>query len=171
MPRKRAASATSSAAGLMQRFEGADGRRLLLEALRDQKMVSGNNDLAADLAAQGELIPVIAGTTVIEQDAEDNHVFLILLGAFRIVVNGKLVNKRYSSDHIGEMAAIQPSQRRSASVTAIEDSVLLKISEPQLAELGKKYPEIYRLLAKELAKRLLQRNAMLTRNAKKFIYL
>jgi len=147
---------------LAQRFEGDEGRRLLIEVLREQRMVSGNSELASELSTLGELIPVAAGTTVIEQGGQDNHVFLILLGAFSIIVNGKLVNKRHPSDHIGEMAAIQPSQPRSATVIALEDSVLFKISEPQLVGLGKKYPEIYRLIAKELSRRLLQRNALLT---------
>jgi predicted nucleotide-binding protein len=159
---KKKATIPNASISLLKRFEGAEGRRLLLEVLREQKMVSGNVDLAHDLAEHGELIPVPEGTTVIEQGGNDNHVFLILAGTFKIVINGKVVNKRQPSDHIGEMAAIQPSQPRSASVTALEDSVLLKISEPQLAGLGNKYPEIYRLIAKELSRRLLQRNALLT---------
>jgi len=159
MPRKKAA--TQPSAGILaKRFEGSEGRRLLLEALREQKMVSGNADLANDLADLGELISVAAGTTVVVQGDSDNHVFLIVAGSFNIVVNGKMLNRRHSFDHFGEMAAIHPSQPRSATVTAVEDSVVLKISEPHLAALGKKYSEIYRYLAKELARLLLQRNSV-----------
>lgn len=150
-----------SAGALLQRFKGPKGHRFLLAALREEKMVAGNEDLARDLAAAGKLVAVKAGTIVIEQGGRDNHVFLILAGAFDIVVNGKKVNKRQPCDHIGEMAAIQPSQIRSASVVATEDSVLLKISHPQLTALGKRHPEIYSTLAKELSRRLLQRNEVL----------
>jgi CRP/FNR family transcriptional regulator, cyclic AMP receptor protein len=160
MPRTKTAS-QRSAGILIKRFEGSEGRRLLLEALREQKMVSGNANLANDIANVGELIPVAAGTTVVEQGGIDNHVFLILAGSFNVVVNGKIATRRHPADHVGEMAAVQPTQPRSATVTAVEDSVLLKISEPQLAALGTKYSEIYRYLAKELSKRLLQRNSQL----------
>jgi CRP/FNR family cyclic AMP-dependent transcriptional regulator len=147
---------------LKTRFEGAAGSRILLEALREQKMVAGNDQLAAELAAQGELIAVPAGTLVIEQGGEDNHVYLIVAGSFDIIANGTLIARRYPCDHIGEMAAIQPSQRRSSSVLANQPSVLLKISEPQFAALGATYPGMYRLLAKELARRLSERNSLLT---------
>jgi predicted nucleotide-binding protein len=60
------------------------------------------------------------------------------------------------------MAAIQPTQRRSATVIALEDAVVLKMTEAQLADLGRRYPEIFRCLAKELARRLEQRNALVT---------
>ena len=75
-----------------------------------------------------------------------------------ILVNGKRFGTRGPNDHVGEMAAIQPAQRRSATVLASEHSIILKLTEPQLAALGNKYPEIYRAIAKELARRLMQRN-------------
>lgn len=102
------------------------------------------------------------GTTLIEQGAEDNDVYLILAGAFDILVNGRKVARRFANDHIGEMAAIQPTQRRSATNIATEKSVLCKLTEPQFSELGRQYPEIWRLIAKELARRLEQRDAHVT---------
>jgi CRP/FNR family cyclic AMP-dependent transcriptional regulator len=152
---------------LLDRFTGSNGLRLLHEVLLEQKIVGGNAGLATDLVDEGELVPVSTHTTVIEQGGNDNHVFLILAGAFDIIVNGKRVARRYPGDHIGEMAAIQPAQPRSATVVATEDSVLLKVSEPQLAQLGDKYPGIYRSMAKELARRLLQRNAFVTARREK----
>ena len=74
---------------------------------------------------------------------------------------------RGPTDHVGEMAAIQPSQRRSATVVAAEPSVVLRITEPQLSALGQKYPNIYRAIAKELARRLMQRNLLMTTRREK----
>ena len=88
--------------------------------------------------------------------------YLILAGSFDIVVNGRTINKRIPNDHIGEMAAIQPTQRRSATVVARESSVVMKLAEPQLATLGDQYPHIWRCIAKELARRLEQRNSLIT---------
>lgn len=147
---------------MKNRFEGPDGKRLLLDALKDQLIVGGNETLAEEIAALGTVVPVSNGSAIVEQGADDNDIYLILLGAFATIVNGKQVNVRRAGTHVGEMAAIQPTQRRSATVTALEDSILLKLTEPQLAALGEKYPPIYRQFAKELARRLEQRNALVT---------
>jgi len=162
MARKKSAPALNPATALLERFEGTKGRRLLLQVIGEQKIVSGNVGLARKLAGQGKLLPIPSGRIVIEQGAADTKVYLILAGSFDIVANGTCVAKRYPSDHIGEMAAIQPTQRRSATVVANQHSVLLEITEPQLVSLGSTYPEIYRQLAKELARRLLERNNHLT---------
>lgn len=75
------------------------------------------------------------------------------------MINGRLRGERGPSDHVGEMAAIEPSQRRSASIVAAEQSVVAKLTEPQLTDLAVRHPEIYRCIARELARRLAQRNA------------
>jgi predicted nucleotide-binding protein len=144
------------------RFEKESGHRILVDALKDQKLVNGNIKLAEDISAVGELLEVKRDAVIIEQGAADNDVFLILTGSFAISVNGRQVAIRRVGDHVGEMAAIQPTQRRSATVIALEDAVVLKMTEAQLADLGRRYPEIFRCLAKELARRLEQRNALVT---------
>lgn len=147
---------------MIERFQGENRRQNLIEALRDQKIIAGNATLAERIAKMGSLIEVSPGTTIIEQGAEDNDVYLIIAGAFDILVNGRKVARRFANDHVGEMAAIQPSQRRSATNVASEPSVLCKLTEPQLSELGRDFPDIWRLIAKELARRLEQRNAHVT---------
>ncbi|MBZ5489887.1 MAG: nucleotide-binding protein [Acidobacteriia bacterium] len=147
---------------MIERFQGEHRRQNLIEALRDQKIIAGNATLAERIASMGSLIEVSPGTTIIEQGAEDNDVYLIIAGAFDILVNGRKVARRFANDHVGEMAAIQPSQRRSATNIASEPSVLCKLTEPQLSELGRDFPDIWRLIAKELARRLEQRNAHVT---------
>jgi predicted nucleotide-binding protein len=77
-------------------------------------------------------------------------------------VNNRLVAKRFCNDHVGEMVAIQPTQRRSATVVARENAVVVKLPEPQFADLINKYAQIVRYIAKELARRLEQRNALVT---------
>lgn len=147
---------------MLHRFEGDAGRRLRVESLVTQKMVGGNRALAEQLADIVRLRPLVAGEMLIEQSGADNDVFMVLAGAVQIVVNGRAVGRRGPNDHVGEMAAIEPTQKRAASVIALEESVVAAISEPQLAELGNTYPELYRCLAKELARRLLQRNAFVS---------
>jgi CRP/FNR family cyclic AMP-dependent transcriptional regulator len=147
---------------MKNRFAGDSGRQVLVDTLKDQKMVAGNADLAGEIARIGELVEVKTDTAIITQGGEDSDVYLIVAGSFNIVVNGRVVAGRFPNDHVGEMAAVQHTQRRSATVVAREDSVVVKFTGPQLAELGQKHPEIWRRFAKELARRLEQRNALVT---------
>ncbi len=147
---------------MIERFQGETGRLHLREAFKAQKIVAGDQALAERIAEIGTLIEVSSGTAIIEQGAEENDVFLIIAGAFDVLVNGRRVNRRFSNDHIGEMAAIQPTQRRSATCISSEKSVVCRLSEPQLTELGREFPNIWRYIAKELARRLEQRNAHVT---------
>src|SRR5882762_3738213 len=147
---------------MKERFEGKIGHRRLVDALREQKSVRGEVALAEEIADRAELFVVKKGTAIIEQGAEDNDFYLILSVRFKITVNGRPVATRFPGDHVGEMGAIQPTQRRSATVVAVEDSVVAKLTEPQLSDLGRRYPEIWRHFAKELARRLEQRNALVT---------
>lgn len=147
---------------MIDRFTGEAGRRILLEALKDQKLVAGNGELAELIAASGELVGVKAGDSIIQQGGDDNDVFFIVGGSFDIVVNNRVVAVRFPRDHVGEMVAIQPTQKRSATVVARENSVVVKLPEPLFAELAAKYPQLPLYIAKELARRLEQRNALVT---------
>jgi predicted nucleotide-binding protein len=147
---------------MIKRFQGEAGRAALLDALREQKLVAGNTEIAQRMADVSELIEVSPGTVLIEQDAADNDVYFIIAGAFDVVVNGRKLYRRFPNDHVGEMAAIQAAQRRSATIIATEPSVVCKLSAAQFIEFIHAYPDIWRLIAKELARRILQRNAFVT---------
>lgn len=142
---------------MIERF--ANNQRLRLDAISSQVIVGANTDLAKEIDARGELVAIPKDTAFIEQNGEDNDVYLILAGVCDIVINGRTIAKRGAGVHVGEMAAVQPTQRRSASCIATEDMILIKISEEVFSELGSRYPEIYRTVAKELARRLLERNS------------
>jgi CRP/FNR family transcriptional regulator, cyclic AMP receptor protein len=147
---------------MKERFQGNAGRQRLVEALVSQKLTAANWELATELAELVELLEVETGTQIIEQGADDTDVHLILTGSFKVLVNGKEVAVRGPNDSLGEMAAIQDAQPRSASVIANEKSVIAKLSEPQFAEVAARHPQIYRALARDLARRLDQRNRWVT---------
>lgn len=142
------------------RFRGDAGRGNLLDALMQQAMVGGNRDLSAEIADHVELLEIAEGETLITQGADDNDLFLIIAGAFRIEVNGRDVAMRGRGDHVGEMALIEPTQRRSASVIAMESALVGKLSHDAVSELAGRRPEIYRAIARTLARRLLERNKL-----------
>ncbi|NTZ82015.1 cyclic nucleotide-binding domain-containing protein [Burkholderia metallica] len=150
---------------MIERFSGEAGKRLRVEAFTGQKLVGGDKDLAAELADMAELISVKAGDVIIQQDATDNDLYFIITGAFDIIVNATPIRRRFPGDSVGEMAAVEPVQKRSATVSAAADSLVAKITEQQLSELGSRYPDMWRRMAKELSKRLIERNQFV--NAKR----
>lgn len=152
---------------MKERFEGESGLRLRIEALKSQKLVAGNANLAIEAADLIEVISLNSGEVLIEQGGVDNEIYLIFMGRFSVVVNGKVIAERLPNEHVGEMAAIEPSHRRAASIVATEDCIVAKLAEKQFTDLASRYPEIYLYIARELAKRLLQRNLLVKSSNKK----
>jgi len=114
--------------GLLSRFK--DSEVTLLEAVRAQRLVQGDEALAKRLITGMELLTVDTGSAVITQGAADDDVFLILAGRFDIIVNGRVIAQRGPGEQVGEMTATVSSLRRSATVQARESSVVGRISAP-----------------------------------------
>ena len=146
---------------MISRFCGKEGRNRLISALRKQIIIHDNETLSRELADQAELLQFEPGEELIVQDSVDNEIYFILAGRLAIVVNGREVAIRYSGQHVGEMALIDPSARRSASVFAIEQTVVAKTSEASFHLLANKYPRVWQLIAEELCARLRQRNRLI----------
>jgi CRP/FNR family cyclic AMP-dependent transcriptional regulator len=64
---------------------------------------------------------------------------------------------RFPGDHVGEMALIDPSHPRSATVTALERTEVACVSEGDFTTIAEKYPIMWRRLCLELGNRLRQR--------------
>lgn len=144
---------------MLQRFTGESGRRLRVQALLSQKLIAGNLALAEKLSDSAKFFELSKGQTLIEQNAAENDVYMIITGSFDVLINGRKIARRFPNDHVGEMAAIELTQQRSASVIASEQSVVAQISEAEFSALGSQFPEIYLAVARELSRRLHQRNA------------
>ena len=145
---------------MINRFRGTEGRDRLISAIRQQTIIHDNANLSIELAEQAEILQCAPEEALIVQGEADNDIYFILVGRLSIVVNGREVAIRESGQHVGEMALIDPSARRSASAVAIEQTVVAKISEVSFRPLANKYPRVWQLIATELAKRLQQRNRL-----------
>jgi predicted nucleotide-binding protein len=141
-----------------KRFDGETGQRRLIDLLREQKTVRGSEALAVELAGLVKVKELRVGEVLIEEGADDTDLYFILDGSFDVVVRGKRIAERGAGNHVGEMAAAQPGQRRSASVVASSNAVVAKLEEKDLVHLGERFPDIWRQIARELARRLLERN-------------
>ena len=146
--------------GFIVRFQGDVGHGNLIDAMLQQAIVCGNRDLATELAERVELVEVAEGDPIITQGGDDNDFFLIISGTFKIVVNGREVALRGKGDNVGEMVLVEPAQRRSADVVAAEPALVAKLTHVDASDLALRYPDIYRVIARTLARRLLERNKL-----------
>ncbi|HWJ89279.1 MAG TPA: TIR domain-containing protein [Pelagibacterium sp.] len=152
---------------LVDRFKGDAGHSNLIDSMLQQQIVSGNRQLAEELADLAELVEVAEGEAIISQGGDDDDLFLIVSGSFRIVVNGRNVASRGRGDHVGEMVLVEPSQRRSADVVAAETALVAKLTSANVSELASRYSDIYRVIARTLARRLLERNKLVGQHREK----
>jgi CRP/FNR family cyclic AMP-dependent transcriptional regulator len=154
---------------MLTRFQD---KRVLVDAVLQQYLVCGNSELAQDLAEVGLLEQWSPGTEITKQGASDRNLFLILLGQFSVLINGREIAIRTRGQHVGEMALIDPQALRSATVVAREPSVTLRISELDFTKLAEKNPFAWRRLASELADRLRQRSRFIrTRNTTPIVFI
>lgn len=147
--------------GMVDRF-AADGGRRLLEALAEFRLLAGLGEASAYLAQAGRLLEVGAGESFITQSSTETDVFFIVSGSVNVIVNGKVITTRKVGDHVGEMAAIEPAQLRSATITAREHCVLLRIPGDDFIRLADSNPTIWRRLSATLSRRLMERNSTIT---------
>jgi predicted nucleotide-binding protein len=133
----------------------------LVESLVNQKLVMGDDALAAAIASRVTVHEVAPEELLIAQGGFDDAIYFILAGTFSIVVNEEEVAQRTANDYVGEMSIVLPSLPRSATVVALESGVVAKLLAVDLIELGNAYPRVWRQIAKTLADRLYQRNALL----------
>lgn len=145
---------------MLSRFDGPEGRPLLIEALRTQPIIGDDATLAEKIADSVEVVAFEPSSVLIEDSASDNDICFILSGVVSIRVLGREIAVRTAGQHIGEMALIDPRQRRSASAVAEDEVVIARLSEPVFTDLADSYPRLWRNTARELASRLRQRNRL-----------
>jgi CRP/FNR family cyclic AMP-dependent transcriptional regulator len=156
---------------VLTRFQGANALGVTTQAFCDQYLVGGEESLAKQLMAKATLIDFKPGDDLIVQGATDNHIYFLLCGEVAILVHGNEVAKRRAKYHVGEMAMIDPSAKRSATVVATEDTVAARVTEPDFVAIAAKYPKMWRSLAVECSERLRQRGDLIRkRNALPIIF-
>lgn len=99
---------------------------------------------------------VAAGAPVIVQGALEDHLFAIVQGSLRVHDGEHDLATLGPGATVGELAALVP-EPRSASVTALEPSVLLRIDKPVLDELLADRPELTSGIIAALVGRLRER--------------
>lgn len=128
--------------------------------LERSRVFAGSPEATADVLGIGEIKTIPKSCKLIKQDERDKDVYLVLEGEFDVEVNGRGVGRRGAGEILGEMAVVDPSSKRSATVSALEDSVVLHIEDRKFCQFADKYPRIWRNIACEIANRLRQRGEL-----------
>lgn len=146
---------------MLKRFEGDKGRRLLLESLRKSRLVNQDAKAAEKLAEVGKLEAHEKGKVLIKEGETDNDVYFILSGEAQLSVKGNKFGTRKSNDVVGEMAAVDGTKRRSATLTVTEDLVVLKVTESDFLKTIEEFPALYKELYIVQSDRLRERTRFL----------
>jgi predicted nucleotide-binding protein len=139
------------------RFDGAEGMRRLVEALKSQRLVGNDEALAKQIADSGEIVELAPGTNLVVQGDSDNDLYFIIDGEASTFVNGRPVAIRRAGESIGEMAVIDPTARRSTTVTANKTLTVVKVTEAFFRELIKDNTKVWQAISIVIAERLRQR--------------
>ena len=146
---------------MIDRFKGAENRDRRVEVLQRQQIVQHDKEIAEQLADVAELVQLEATSPdniLIEQNSPENDLYLIVTGRVSVRINGREVAIRRSGQHVGEMAMLDVSATRCATVTALEQTVVARIKERDFTRIANAHPSLWRQLALELCNRLRERS-------------
>ncbi len=100
-----------------------------------------------------EEVRVASGDTIIERGAVEDWLFVVADGKVRVHVDGRTLVESGAGAVVGELAVLAPGPR-SASVTALEPTLLLRLRRKPFEELLDDRPEIARAVISRLALQL-----------------
>ena len=114
------------------------------------------NAQRADLAEVADLLEEVAvemGQTVFEKGDLGSSVYIVVRGLVRVHDGDKILNYLSKGDVFGEMAILDPGPR-SASVTAVEKTLLFCLDQAPFRQLQAKSPEVTEGIIHMLSSRL-----------------
>jgi CRP-like cAMP-binding protein len=97
----------------------------------------------AEVAAAATELEVAADAVVISQGTVEDHLFAVVSGRLVARDGERVLREIPAGGSVGELAALVP-EPRSATVSAMVPSMLLRIDRPVLEELLTDHPELAR---------------------------
>lgn len=158
--------------GDIDRFLGTEGLQRVSDAFYQHAISLGSRQIADELTAASKVESYAAGQELIVQGASDTDFFFILFGAAVVERYGRPGPVRKAGTHVGEMALIDICERRSATIRALEETVVARIREQDFTRIAEGHPKLWRCLATEIANRLRQRlNDVPQKNKMPFVFI
>lgn len=149
---------TKSSASVLARFNGRGGNARLVNALQEQFIIGGDLSIAKKIARKIHLQEFRTDSTLLLQGDPEDYLLFILGGSVEILVNGRQVAIRSAGEHVGEMSLLDTTARRSATVRALEATVVAQIAEEDFTRIATGNPLLWRRIALGLSQRLKERS-------------
>ena len=111
------------------------------------------DDVLADVAGLLDETEVPAGTTIFHKGETGTSMYIIVDGEVRVHDGINTLNHLYARDVFGEMALLDP-EPRSASITALADTLLLRLDQAPFYELMDEHNHIARGVIRMLTRHL-----------------
>lgn len=113
----------------------------------------------ARLAAELQGLPLRRGDVLVRQDEVSDALYIVVTGRFAVTVRGRRepVAELGPGQPVGEIAFLSGGAR-TATVTALRDSLVLRLGRDQFEALSTRSPAIWRALTIALAQRLAETN-------------
>jgi len=114
----------------------------------------------AKLAAEFETLTLKRGDVLVRQGETADALFVVVSGRFAVMVAGRkaALSEIGAGQPVGEIAFFTGGER-TATVTALRDSLVLKLSRAEFDQVSAKNPAIWRALTSTLARRLAASNS------------
>src|ERR1035438_853945 len=146
---------------MLKRFLGPAGDLKLIECLKQQILMQGNENLAQCIKEKISLKEFKKGEIIIRQNETDSILYFLISGSASININGRIIAERKAPTHIGEMAIINPTTKRTATVIALEDCIAALLNGHDFESISCDYPFVVKQIALELSRRLEQRTRLI----------
>jgi CRP-like cAMP-binding protein len=117
-------------------------------------LFGGNTDLVDGVLRVGERLELSLDDILIGNGRGERCLFLILTGSLGVRQNGTRIATRGAGGYVGEMALVDRETKRTATVVALDKTVVLRIGERAFTELADQHPVLWRNLAVDLVRRL-----------------
>ncbi|MDX2070797.1 MAG: cyclic nucleotide-binding domain-containing protein [Haliscomenobacter sp.] len=146
----------------LEYFDGRLGYDRLVRAFQEQELVNNNALIAKKLAEFSELEIYKQNQKIYKQgELAGDHFFMVLIGQVELQKDGQQINIITSGGCFGEFPMIIPTDVFYLNAISNGDSIVAKIPIIHFLDITEEYPEIWKNLARMLAKRL--RNSANTR--------
>jgi HEAT repeat protein len=119
-----------------------------------------SEEVLVDIAAIVKEVPVKAGECIFEKDDAGTCMYVIYEGSVRVHDGDFTLAELHNRDFFGELSLLDP-EPRSASVTALKDSLLLRLDQSTFYEIMADRIEVTREIIKILCRRLRTQNKLL----------
>jgi len=107
----------------------------------------------SDIISASEETAAMIGTDIVKEGEQWNDLYIILQGQVRVHKNSQTVQEYNALTTFGELAALDAEEAK-ATITALEDTIMFKITGPTLYRLMNEHKSLERNMFKTLCQRL-----------------